>query len=285
MTGRNAAPASHGTLRCGRAGVGDAENTMAAKPEDDPVPPGRLDEIPTEWSLLRVAHDNPSTVGEARNLLVRRYARAIRNYVGALVKDPQDADEVAHDVVVKLLRGAFAAADPKRGRFRDLLTVATHNTIRTYWSKKLSRPLNDVDLSNVPGRQGSDSLDEADLAVWRSAVLDQAWKALEEHERTHPGSAAWTVLRLRADFPDDDMEQLAARLSKRAGKPFQSAALRQQLRRSRLRFAQLLVEEVAAGLDDPTPERVEEELRDVGLFPYVSDFIPPNWRASGALQA
>ena len=40
-----------------------------------------------------------------RQPLVRRYAKAIRNYVGALIKDPQDADEVAHDVVVKLLRG------------------------------------------------------------------------------------------------------------------------------------------------------------------------------------
>ncbi len=255
---------------------------MTAKP-DDTTPLGRLDEIPTQWSLLRLAHDNPSSAGQARNQLVRRYARAISNYVGALVKDPQDADEVAHDVVVKLLRGGFASADPKRGRFRDLLTVATHNTVRTYWSKKLSRPVNDVDLSNVPGRQGSDSLEEEDLKVWRSAVLDLAWKALEEYERTHPGSAAFSVLRLRADLPDADMEELAARLSEKTGKPFQAGALRQQLRRARLRFAQLLLEEIAAGMDDPTPERVEEELRDVGLFPYVSDYLPPDWRASGML--
>ncbi|HVS35837.1 MAG TPA: sigma factor [Gemmataceae bacterium] len=257
---------------------------MTAK-RDDKAPTGRLDEIPTEWSLLRLAHDNPSTVGEARNLLVRRYAKAIRNYVGALVKEPQDADEVAHDVVVKLLRGAFKAADPKRGRFRDLLTVATHNTVRTYWSKKLSRPLNDVDLSNVPGRTTTDSLEQEDLAVWRTAVLDLAWKALEEYERTHRGSVAWSVLRLRADFPDDDMDQLTARLSEKTGKPFQAAALRQQLRRARLRFAQMILEEVAAGMHDPTPERVEEELRDVGLYPYVSDFLPPDWRTSGMLQS
>ncbi len=131
----------------------------------------------------------------------------------------------------------------------------------------------------------SDSLEEEDLAVWRGAVLDLAWKALEEYDRTHAGSIAWTVLRLRADFPDDDMEQLAARLSAKTGKPFRSAALRQQLRRARLRFAQMLVEEVAAGMDDPTPDRVEEELRDVGLFLYVSDFLPPDWRTSGTLRA
>jgi len=258
---------------------------MNPRPGDEGIPQRRLDEIPTQWSLLRLAHDNPSTVGEARNALVRRYAHAIRNYVGALVKDPQDADEVAHDVVVKLLRGAFASADPKRGRFRDLLTVATHNTVRTYWSKKQSRPLNDVDLSRVPGREGPNSVEEDDLAVWRTAVLDLAWKALEKYERTHPGSVAWTVLRLRADFPDDDMDQLASRLSEKVGRSFQPAALRQQLRRARLRFAEALLEEVAAGLDDATPERVEEELREVGLYPYVSDFLPADWRTSGMLQS
>ena len=257
---------------------------MKPKSGDDAAPQGRLDEIPTQWSLLRLAHDNPSTAGEARNNLVRRYAKAIRNYVGALVRDPQDADEVAQDVVVRLLRGGFASADPKRGRFRDLLTVATHNLVRTYWGKKLSRPLTDVDLGNVAGRGDPDQVEQEDLAVWRNAVLDLAWKALEKHERSHAGSLAWTVLRLRADHPDDDMERLASRLAEKTGKPFQAAALRQQLRRSRLRFAQLLVEEVAAGVDDPTPERVEEELRETGLYAYVSDFLPPDWRSTGVLQ-
>ena len=256
---------------------------MKPKSADEPLQPGRLDEIPTQWSLLRLAHDNPSQIGDARNTLVRRYAKAIRNYVGALVKDPQDADEVAHDVVVKLLRGGFAGADPKRGRFRDLLTVATHNVVRTYWSKKLARPINDVDLSRIAGRAEPDRIEEEDTAVWRTAVLDLAWKALEKYERDHAGSVSWTVLRLRADSPDDDMDQLAARLSEKTGRPFQSAALRQQLRRARLRFAQAVLEEIAAGMDDPTPDRVEEELRELGLFVYVSDFLPPDWRESGML--
>jgi DNA-directed RNA polymerase specialized sigma24 family protein len=256
---------------------------MKPKSRDEGSQPGRLDEIPTEWSLLRLAHDNPSQVGDARNTLVRRYARAIRNYVGALVKDPQDADEVAHDVVVKLLRGSFAGANPQRGRFRDLLTVATHNVVRTYWSKKLARPINDVDMSNIAGRADPNRIEEEDTAVWRNAVLDLAWKALEKYERDHAGSVSWTVLRQRADFPDDDTEQLAARVSAKTGRPFQAAALRQQLRRARLRFAQAVLEEIAAGMDDPTPERVEEELQELGLFSYVSDFLPPDWRTSGLL--
>ena len=131
------------------------------------------------------------------------------------------------------------------------MTVATHNTVRTYWSKKLSRPLNDVDLTNVPGRATTDSLEEEDLAVWRNAVLDLAWKALEEYERDPRRQRGLDGAALRADFPDDDMEQLAARLSEKTGKPFQAAALRQQLRRARLRFAETLLEEVAAAWTTP----------------------------------
>jgi RNA polymerase sigma factor (sigma-70 family) len=255
-----------------------------SKPSDDTTGPGRLDQIPTKWSLLRLAHESPSLVGEARNTLVRRYAGAIRNYVGALVRDPGDADEVAHEVVVKLLRGSFARADPARGRFRDLLIVATHNQVRNYWSRKLSRPVAEMDLATLAARAEPNRLEEEELAVWRKAVLDQAWKELERYERSHPGSVAWTLLRLRADHPDDDTERLAARLAEKTGRKLELAALRQQLRRCRLRFAQALLEEVGAGLDDPSPERVEEELRELGLLPYVGDFLPDDWRTSGTLR-
>src|SRR5262249_45870353 len=98
--------------------------------------PRRLDEIPTQWSLLHLAHHDSLAAGEARNALVLRYAGAIRNYIGALVRDEQDADEVAQEVVVRLLRGQFAAASPERGSFRRMLMVAAHNLVRTYWEKQ-----------------------------------------------------------------------------------------------------------------------------------------------------
>src|SRR5437764_9605065 len=93
--------------------------------------PTRLDEIPTQWSLLRLAHRaTMSTAAEARNVLVLRYSKAIRNYVGALIRTEADADEVAQEVVVRLLRGQFRSADPTKGSFRRMLTVATHNLVR-----------------------------------------------------------------------------------------------------------------------------------------------------------
>jgi hypothetical protein len=111
------------------------------------------------------------------------------------------------------------------------------------------------------------------------------WRALESYQATTSGSVAYTLLRLRTDFPDDDSAALADRLTAASGKSFNAAGARQQLRRARLRFAQLLVEEIARGLPHPSPEAVEEELASLGLMEYVREFLPDDWREKGELRA
>lgn len=250
------------------------------EPANDPT---RLGEIPTQWSLLRLArHDSVTLAGPARNALALRYGGAIRHYVGALVREPHDADELAQEVLVRILRGDFAGADPERGRFRDMLKVAARNLVWTHWRKQRRAG---PDVSRLPDPAADDaSADREWLASWRQSVLDKTWSALEEYQAAHRGSVAHTLLRLRADHPDDDSEQLAARLAAAVGRPVRADAARQQLHRARLRFAQLLLEEVARALDDPTPARVEEELAEVGLIDYVRDFLPPDWRSRGELN-
>jgi RNA polymerase sigma-70 factor (ECF subfamily) len=210
--------------------------------------------------------------------LVLRYARAIRNYVGALIRDPQDADEVAQDLLVRLLRGQFAAANPQRGRFRHMLAVAAHNLVRNYWQRKRKQGMVNLDVESLAAPQTPSELEAQAAATWRQSMLELAWKALEEYERATPGSVAWTILRLRAEFPEVDSDGLAANLSERTGRLFRPDAMRQQLRRARVRFAQALVDEVARSLEEPTPERIEEEMIEVGLMEYVLGFLPPDWR-------
>jgi DNA-directed RNA polymerase specialized sigma24 family protein len=246
--------------------------------DDRPDAQTRLDEITTQWSLLRRAHQGPA--GAARNTLALRYAGAIRGYVGALLQDSQDADELSQEVLVRILHGDFAGATPERGRFRDLLKVAVRNMVRTWWGRKQRRASVPLDLGQVPAPEGDELPGEAEwVSTWQKNVLKMTWDAMESYEFSHPGTIAWTLLRLRADHTDDDLGRLASRLQAATGRAFRPAALRQQLRRSRLRFAQLLIEELARGLDDPTPERVE-----VGLMEYVRDFLPPDWRTRGELR-
>ncbi len=236
-----------------------------------PGPTGRLDAITTRWSLIRQAHATDRDAQAARSTLVLRYAKAVRSYVGGMLKNQEDADELAQEVVVRLLKGDFAGADPTRGRFRDLLKTAVRNMVRNFWEKQSRRRPVDADLGLV-----ADSEQPGDpwLAAWQKSVLDHAWGALKDYEKANPKKPAHTLLRLRADFPDDTGEQLAVKFYQKTGLSVRADSLRQTLHRSRLKFAELLVQEIQLGLDDPSPARVEEELAALELLDDVRDFLP-----------
>ena len=228
----------------------------------------RLDVIPTLWSMVQLAHavgDGSATA--ARQALVLRYAKALRRYVGAIVKDPEQADELTQDVMMKLMQGNFAGADPNLGRFRDFLKTAVRNMIRNHWAKTARRRTATLAIDAA-----DDAESEAWDHEWQANVLDHAWAALKQHETQHPSPPSWSVLRLRTDEPDATSEELAALLSRQLGTPLRADACRQLLRRARVRFAELLIAEVRVGLTTPSPEAVVDELIALGLWEYVKDF-------------
>lgn len=239
----------------------------------------RLDAIGTQWSLVRQAHvgGQAQAIGAARQTLVLRYAKAVRRYVGGMVKNTEDADELAQEVVVRLLKGDFAGADPNRGRFRDLLKTAVRNMVHNHWAKANRRRPADVQLDNVAEDRADPDWD----AAWQQNVLDHTWAAFKEQER---GSPSFTLMKLRTEFPDDTSDQLAEKLSAKTGTVVRPDACRQMLRRARLRFAELLLREVQVGLADSSAERVVEELAGLGLLEYVRDFLPMDWKTTGRLM-
>jgi RNA polymerase sigma factor (sigma-70 family) len=247
-------------------------------PGDSDTLSQRLDSMTTRWSVVRRAHQaSIVSAGQARNELVLRYSKAIRAYVRAILQDDGRADEVAQDAIVRLLSGDFAGADPNRGRFRDLLKVSVRNMARNHWQKENRRRPAAVDVEAIAGADGSAD-DPEWLASWRQNALDLTWSALEHLERSQPDSAAVVLLRLRAAFPDATSEELAQRLAEKTKKSVTPESVRQQLRRARVKFAELLITEIADGLANGSPDDVEEELAALGLMDYVRDLLPADWK-------
>jgi hypothetical protein len=234
-------------------------------------PKENLDEISTDWDLI---HDS--------GRFVRRYQPAIEQYLRALVKNRHDAEDILHDFLLRVLKHGFVRVQREGGRFRDYLKIAVRNAALNHLQRKVkpkqgaTKPLL-VPPADLP----QPGTDQEWTAYWRQALLERVWKALQHHESRTSGNLACTVLRLVLDHPEDDSETLAARVSASLGHPFRADAFRKQLSRARRLFARLLVIEVTRTLDSPTPEKVEEELSELGLLCYVRRFLPPDWRLRG----
>jgi hypothetical protein len=239
--------------------------------QTDAGPKSALDQISTRWSLI----SDPVQ-------FVLRYAPAIRKYLEALIKDPHDAEEVAQDFFLTGLQRGFLRTDDLRGRFRAYLKTAVRNAALMHFRRRKSARNGGPDPAQLPDRGEARARAEAEwVAGWRRCVLDRAWQALEHPQNCSPGNLCYTVLRLAAEYPDEDSPALAARAGALAGRPLRADAFRKQLSRARRLFAELVMAEVAQTLDGATPERVADELRDLGLLGYVRPFLPAGWCACG----
>lgn len=227
-----------------------------------------LGSISTEWSLVfDPVH------------FVDRYEKAIKKYLCALLKNQNDAEDVAQDFFLWVTANGFPRARRERGRFRDYLKVSVKNWALNFMRRKRS-PLNHPELSALPNREEpTQETDQEWLRQWRRCILERAWRVLEAHQNRSGNDIYYTVLRLAASRPEEDSKTLANHASTILGRPIRADAFRKQLSRARRLFAELLVKEVAQTLDFPVPALVEEELAELGLMSYVGQFLPADWHA------
>lgn len=223
-------------------------------------PPSMIEHISTCWPMIR----NPVQ-------FVMRYAPAIRSYLGVLVRNPHEADDVAQDFLTRVVDKGFCPNEDLRGRFRDYLKAAIRYAAISHLRRKLPAQVSVHQLDTLiqPDSEG-DCPWETD---WRTCLLDRVWQALELHQQSTPGNLAYVVLRQYTQEPDIDSETHAARLSKELGRPIRADGFRQQLRRARMRFAQLVVEEVRQTLHNPTDEAIEQELIDLHLLAIIRKWL------------
>ena len=228
----------------------------------------RIDEISTDWEVVR---DPPQ--------FVLRYAPAIQKYLQGLIKNRHDAEEVAQDFFLRVTQQCFAHTRKEGGRFRDYLKAAVRNAALTFLKRhRPSKPLPPILPSPIWWRErwaAQDDADHAWLAHWRRSLLDRAYQALKKHQDQSPGNLFHTVLTMVVDYHWEDTKTLAARTGAIIGRPIRAEAFRKQVSRARFLFAKLLAQEVVWTLDNPTPERLKEELRELALWEYVRGFLPP----------
>jgi RNA polymerase sigma-70 factor (ECF subfamily) len=230
----------------------------------------RLSHISTLWTLVERAHAEAR--GEARTAqrqLLERYSGAIYRYLLAAARDAHVADELFQEFSLRFLRGDFKRADPERGRFRDLLKTSLFHLLIDFQRRQKTRRA--ADLQQLPEPAVSDpstlASDRQFLDSWRDALLDRAWSALAAAEK-ESGQPYYTVLRHRAEHSNQTSPEMAEEVGALLGRTFSAEGLRQVLHRARQRFAEVLLNEVAASLETSDIEAIERELEDLGLLSY-----------------
>jgi RNA polymerase sigma-70 factor (ECF subfamily) len=214
----------------------------------------RLSRISTLWSLVCRAHRGPAEgANAARKQLLERYGGAIRRYLRKVVRDPDAADEISQEFALQLLHGALHGADPNRGRFRNYVKGTLFHLVADYRKQQRGwpEPLPAEDPTLAANQETAES-DRQFLESWCDELLARAWDALADVE-ARSGQLFHTVLRYRADHPEMRSPQMAEQLTTQVCRTVTAAGIRQTLHRARQKFADLLLEEVAHSLENPTP--------------------------------
>lgn len=219
-----------------------------------------LDQITTRWSQIC----DPLR-------FVMRYSQAIRAYLLALLRNTDAADEACQEFLANFLQGGLEQASPDRGRFRDYLKVSVRNTALALLRKKQMAPIDPEILDTMSSTQAEDTW----LREWQRVVLDKAWRQLEAHEHAAPASLYFTVLHLSINHGAETSDQLASRAAQVVGRPVSAVAFRKQLSRARQQFAGFIIAEVAQTLTASRQHELASELADLGLLPYVREYLPP----------
>ncbi len=231
----------------------------------------RLSQISTMWTDLRRAHAGGEDEDRGRLAgLLERYQTAAYRYLAAAAGDPDLGVELFQEFALRFLRGDFRKVDPARGRFRDYVRASLINLVRRGRAAAGRRPGVDpaaLDLVAVEDAEPDPAEDRLFLTEWRKGLLDRAWKQLEDAERAG-GPPYHTLLRARADRPDETSADLAAFLTERLGRSeaFTDAGVRKLLQRGREELTDRLVEEVAASVPTRDRERLAAELIDLGFY-------------------
>ena len=224
----------------------------------------RLSRIATMWTEVFRAHGTGVDADlAARNRLMLRYSGSIYRYLLGAVRDPDLASDLCQEFAVRFLRGDFRRAAPERGRFRDYVKIALVNLVNDHHRRRQKSPKALSQDAAAPSI-GNDEFETG----WRTELLDHTWKALAAANPTFHATLA-----LRIEDPDLPSSEMAEKLTQQLGRPITAENVRKTIQRAHAKFADLLLEQVAESLDEPTADELEAELKELDLLRYCQSAL------------
>ena len=223
----------------------------------------------THWSVVLRAAGQPGTPASSQALeqLCRNYWYPLYDFVRRQGRSPEDAQDLTQDFFAHLLSNGFPYGPrPERGKFRSFLLVALRHFLvdqhrhagaakRGGGQTPISLEVNHAEERFSEESQGASTPEKLYERAWAMTLLERARLRLgNEYVAAGKGGL---YERLKA-FPlagkhDQSFEQASAELGMSVG------ALKAAVHRMRSRYRELVREEVAHTVADPS--ELQEEAR------------------------
>ena len=205
-------------------------------------------------NLVRSSH--PWTEADSAAGFVLRYIVPMRRQLIDVTGSSAAADGALKVLLAHLVSAGFG--EHRKGRLRDFLLRAVRSSAKAHSME------NGIDIDTLK-LEAAQLESRQWLSYWRDGLLERAWRSLERHEHARPDEPVYTVLMASTSRPEAGVSELAAEIAEAGGRKLSGEAVATVLETARTMFAQLIADEVAETLDEPTREAVGGEIRHLGL--------------------
>lgn len=234
--------------------------------ETGQVVPDQLGQISTHWSVLVAACSGTKEAHDAMTEFVMRYRPAILRYLQSRLPSQDAVHDVCQEFMIQFLDKKIGMKKP-RGPFRYYIKGILDNLIADYHRKhrrwKQRRGSSEA-LHSVGVRD--DQLEDRFTREWKKQLLETAWARFKQAETARGPTIYYLALKLRQRYPKARSNELAAKLSELVGRSINETYFRKVLERARMKLFRFVLDEVRRSLPEGAEDRVEEELRELGLY-------------------
>jgi RNA polymerase sigma-70 factor (ECF subfamily) len=226
----------------------------------------------TRWSVVRRALGaDDSEASLALAALCEAYWYPLYAYIRRSGKTPHDAEDLTQGFFARMLeRGILASADPDKGKLRTFLLSCMRNYLaderdRAMAQKRGAALLINFDPALAEVRYASELVDDLSpdrlfQRRWALTLLDYTLQFLAAEFTAQGKGRLFHALRPFLGFgpdPENGYDKIAAALGMPVG------TLKNEVFRLRQRWRKRLFEQVGMTLDNPTPDNIKDELKEL----------------------
>lgn len=206
-------------------------------------------------NLVRSSH--PWTEADSAAGFVLRYLVPMRRQLISILGTNALADDALKLLLAHLVSVGFG--EHKRGRLRDFLIRGVRSAAKSSVAElpEAARPKIDLESVTLESKEW--------LTFWREGLLERAWRSLERIEHAKSETPYYTILQGASSSTPKTPAVLAAQIASEIGLQISEARVQELLTEARTTFAQLIADEVAETLENPSGDDVKREIALLGL--------------------